>query len=584
MSEAPLLIFHRLCFDIMKFMRVFSLSVTCIFSCFVASAQYDSLLKKTYAERAPWLWKIGASVHIQPDSTAAFTIAGGLIEFGRKNKDAALQLEGELYAVFYLTKYFPGQKERIVASLKNIIQRASGFNSREVQWKAKQVLAGYYFYDLYAFEAAFEEYNDLYRILLPVTFREFPDKIHIMYYIGMAYFYFKDYAKAIQYFSENPGLYPANHFQHFMVHSVNNIAAAYQQMGRLDSSDYYSNLVYEYAVKVKDSTWMGIIKGNLGNNEYLRGRFDQAFPLLKACVAQAITDNDWGLASKSLITLSEIYFKQYNIPAANAALLQAEEFVKRSPQYQYERYSQLYSLQAKMYAYQGNPKMSVRYMDSAAYVTDSLNRRFSGLLLSRALQKDAIVQQKAKMVEVENRKKLLNLKFYAFLIIAALAFVVTLFIYRNKRLKHKQEQVLKDMQLKEKEKELQMTREQLLDFTRHLAEKNELIQQHEEQNGNRQVMQELEQTVILTGKDWGRFRELFEKVHPGYLQRLVQKIPGISPAEIRLMALAKLNFSNKEMASALGVTPQSIRVTWHRLRKKVDLGEEGSSDELVDQI
>lgn len=570
-----------------KFISIISLPVACIFAWFPALSQYENLLGKTYAERAPYLWKTGDSVHNHPDSSAAFTIAGRLIECGRKNRDAALQLEGELYAAFYLTKYYPGQQQRIVPLLKSIIQRAAGSNSREVQWKAKQVLAGYYFYNLQAFEAAFEEYNDLYRLLQPVTFEEFPDKIHILYYIGTAYFFFRDYRKAIQYFKENPRLLPVNHFQYFTIHSVNNMAAAYQQLGQLDSSDYYSNLVYEYAIKEKDSTWMGIIKGNLGQNEYLRGRFEQAIPPLSTCVTRALIDKDHGLASKSLMTMAEIYFKQNNITAANAAVLQAEALLKPYPENefeQYSQYSQLYSLLAKMYAYRGHPGLSARYVDSAAFVRDSLNRRFSGLLLARALQKDVITQQKAKMAEVENRKKLLNLKFYAFLIIAALAFVVTLFIYRNKRLKHKQEQVLKDMQLKEKEKELQMIREQLLDFTSHLAEKNELIQKLEAQNANRQVIQELEQTVILTGKDWARFRELFEKVHPGYLQRLVQKIPGITPAEIRLMALARLNFSNKEMAAALGVSSQSIRVTWHRLRKKANLREEGNSEELVNQI
>jgi DNA-binding CsgD family transcriptional regulator len=239
---------------------------------------------------------------------------------------------------------------------------------------------------------------------------------------------------------------------------------------------------------------------------------------------------------------------------------------------------------AKMYAHEGNPRLSVRYMDSATFVKDSLHRRFSAQMLARAVQKDDIVQEKAKMADIESRKKLLAVKFYAFLVIAGLAFMVTLVVFRNKQLKHRQEQVLKDMQLREQEKELHMAREQLLDFTRHLAEKNELIQQLEDQNGSRQARQELEQAVILTGKDWGRFRELFERVHPGYLKRLCEKIPGISPAEIRLMALARLNFSNKEMAAALGVTPQSIRVTWHRLRRKANLQEEGSIEELVSLI
>jgi DNA-binding CsgD family transcriptional regulator/tetratricopeptide (TPR) repeat protein len=567
-----------------NFLPMLCLTTAFFISRLPAFSQYEELINKPYLERAAYLWKIGDSVHNQPDSSLAFAVTDKLIETAGKNKDIALQLEGELYAAFYLTKYFPEQEERIVSSLKNIIRRAAASNSREAEWKARQVLAGYYFYHLHFFETAFEEYNDLYRLIQPVSFKEFPDKIHILYYIGTAYFFFRDYPKAIQYFRENPDLYPVTHFWYTTVHSVNNIAACYQKLGQLDSSDYYSHLIYDYALKEKDSTWIGIIKGNLGHNEYLRGRFDQAIPLLGACVEQAIADKDWNLASGSLMILADIYFKQNNIAAASAATLQAAEFVKRPAEYKYDHYEQLYSLLAKMHAYKGNPDLSLRYIDSSHFVKDSLNRQFSGLMLARALQKDAIAQQKAKLADIESKRKLSNLKFYAALVIAGLILIISFFIYRNKRLRHKQEQVLKDMQLREKEKELQSAREQLLSFTHHLAEKNELIEQFEMQNGSKQAIKELEQTVILTGKDWGRFRELFEQVHPGYLHRLTQKIPGITPAEIRLMALARLNFSNKEMAAALGVTPQSIRVTWHRLRKKANLSEEGSSEELVNQI
>lgn len=572
----------QICFR--KFIPVVCLTFFFIISSLAVSSQYENILNKPYIERAAYLWKIGDSVHNQPDSVRAFEITSRLIQSARIKNDQALELEGELYAVFYLTKYFPGQEERIVNILKGIIRRADRSGSHEAEWKARQVLAGYYFYHLHSFEAAFEEYNELYRLIHPVSFKEFPDKTHILYYIGTAYYIFRDYTKAIQFYRENPELYPVTHFWYTTIHSVNNIASCYQKLGQMDSSDYYSSMIHDYAVKQKDSTWIGIITGNLGLSEYLRGRFDQAAPLLTACVNRAIIDKDWDLASRTLMTLADIYFKQTKIALATSATFQAEEFVKRLTENQYERYEQLYALLAKTYAYKGNADLSQHYIDSSTIVKDSLNRQFSGLLLARALQKDAIAQEKAELAENESRKKLSNLKLYAALVIIVLAFIITLYIYRNKRLRHKQEQVLKDLQLREKEKELQTVHAQLLEFTHHLAEKNELIQKLEVQSGNNDVMKELEQTVILTGKDWGRFRDLFEQVHPGFLQRLSQKIPGITPAEIRLMALAKLNFSNKEMAAALGVAPQSIRVTWHRLRKKANLTEEGSHEELLNQV
>jgi hypothetical protein len=38
------------------------------------------------------------------------------------------------------------------------------------------------------------------------------------------------------------------------------------------------------------------------------------------------------------------------------------------------------------------------------------------------------------------------------------------------------------------------------------------------------------------------------------------------------------------MAAALGVSQHAVRMTWHRLRKHINLAEEGSLEELVAQV
>ena len=94
----------------------------------------------------------------------------------------------------------------------------------------------------------------------------------------------------------------------------------------------------------------------------------------------------------------------------------------------------------------------------------------------------------------------------------------------------------------------------------------------------------MQQSTILTDEEWEKFRDIFEKVHGGYLKRLKDKLPGLSPAETRYMALAKLQLSSREMAATLGVSKQAIHVTSHRLRKKLHMPEDGSLEELVNSI
>ena len=80
------------------------------------------------------------------------------------------------------------------------------------------------------------------------------------------------------------------------------------------------------------------------------------------------------------------------------------------------------------------------------------------------------------------------------------------------------------------------------------------------------------------------FKELFEQVHVGFLQRLKEKMPGLTPADTRFLVLTRLKLSNKEMAGILGVQPDSIRTSKYRLRKKFNLDDDSDITALVSEI
>src|SRR5699024_5481844 len=98
------------------------------------------------------------------------------------------------------------------------------------------------------------------------------------------------------------------------------------------------------------------------------------------------------------------------------------------------------------------------------------------------------------------------------------------------------------------------------------------------------VLQEIENSTLLTDKDWIEFKRLFEQVHPGYIRRLKEAHPGLTASQIRYMVLTKLKFSRKEMAAILGISPESLRVTWYRIRKKLDLPKDTQADKLAGEI
>ena len=55
-----------------------------------------------------------------------------------------------------------------------------------------------------------------------------------------------------------------------------------------------------------------------------------------------------------------------------------------------------------------------------------------------------------------------------------------------------------------------------------------------------------------------------------------RRFSGLSPAEMRLLILTKLNLSTREMVHLPGISIDAIRKSRYRLRKKLNLEEESS--------
>jgi DNA-binding CsgD family transcriptional regulator len=79
---------------------------------------------------------------------------------------------------------------------------------------------------------------------------------------------------------------------------------------------------------------------------------------------------------------------------------------------------------------------------------------------------------------------------------------------------------------------------------------------------------------ILTNADWLSFQKRFDEVFPLFNGQLKRQYKDLTSAEIRLFILIRIGFSNAEMSSCLGISPESVYKSRYRLRKKLDLPEE----------
>ncbi|HLO71585.1 MAG TPA: tetratricopeptide repeat protein [Flavipsychrobacter sp.] len=176
-----------------------------------------------------------------------------------------------------------------------------------------------------------------------------------------------------------------------------------------------------------------------------------------------------------------------------------------------------------------------------------------------------------------------------------LAGIISLLLINRQKLKHKQKT---DMAMAEARRREELASLQLADFTRSIQEKNDLLEQFsaelekyrtQQPNANEQAEKEnslhlLQRSVILNDEQWADFQALFNKVHSGYINRVKEKYPDLTTAELRSILLTKLGLNNKEMAAMLGVSLEAVRVSKHRLLKKISLPEDTKLEDWVNTI
>ena len=547
-------------------------------------AQYEHLLHKTFPQRWQAIVQLSAQAAGAPDTEQGWQIVRSFQVFAEQSGDVELEVEAKLLSAYYLSLK-DTSRQKVIAALESVVAEATRKGTVQSKARALKTLGDYYWQTVENYELAFENYIALSATLEALPDTAYPDKLFNFILIANAYYRFGEYREVINLLLKAVKITVTDNNRINYFDAQNTLGLCYQKLGLLDSADYWFERVINSRQILPDGVWQNIARGNLGYSHFLRGRYDAAIPLLEADIAGAIEIQDWGLASGSLMPLATIYLQRGEIAKAEGLTLQAVDYVRRSGQT--NRYLKLYPLLAKLYAAKGNAVLAAQYVDSTLFIRDSLDHQFSVLQPLRAQQKIELQQQKAAQESLAYEKRLKVMERDALLAIAGLLMALLGYVYYATRRKLQQEQQLKTMQLREKENELELASVQLHEFAQSIQEKNRLLEVLEQQfgaAGNDAILQELRQSTILTNADWEKFRSLFEQVHIGFLDRLRCRFPHLTPAEIRFMVLSRLHFSNKEMAAALGVSPQTVRTIWYRIRKKHHLPEEAVHEELAGSI
>jgi DNA-directed RNA polymerase specialized sigma24 family protein len=561
-----------------KWLILFSLCVCCT----RLAAQYDDLLHKTHGQRYPYLYSLYDRKIADPDSSRAFSDINIVEKLAIQNGDNDLLLETKAMKVsyyYYQSAFGHYPPELAKTKIYALLNEAEKKGVVWLQARMENALVAFYS-SVKQYENAFEHAHKMYVIFSKSSIEECPEKNAFLCDFANSLYLYRDYRLALQYLAEASQDSLPRPWNPYFIQRPNTMGLCYRALGKPDSSTYYFVMAKQRAVRMGLHDWEAICDGNIGENYFLQKNYEKAKPLLQNNADSSAARQDWGVAANALTILANISLRQNDLRSAGRQLMKARAYAYWSKQD--TRLARLYPLLSRFYILTGDRAMASAYLDSSLAARDSIDREYNTLYMTRAMQKVELEKEHSAILQLDNERKMRTLQRNALVVIVILGLSVVFFIYDKQKRLYRE----KNEQLKRTAEELGQAARDLDNFTKSVAEKNNLIETLQRQIGtpDPEVLTQLRESTILTEEQWLDFKKMFNKLHVGYMQRLQEKLPSLSPAETRFVVLSKLKLSGREMAAMLGVGADAIRKYRSRLRKKLELPEDESLDELIANI
>ncbi len=437
-------------------------------------------------------------------------------------------------------------------------------------------------YQKYNYKEQFKHYLKAYDLFKNIPLAKFPYRYYSQYAIALAYYRFEEFEKAIALGKEVEALFPKKDFNSIL--TVNLIGLSYLELKKYDQAAAAFEWILKnnkYALSPK--AWRGISMCNLAKVYYSEGNnfkaihyLEQGIPLLKQ---EAVTSN---LATASIL-MAKIYILQKNSKEAKRYLDIVAELKEKinSQKFSYD----INKVLSDYYQLKGNNKLSLHHLQLATIYKDSLNVATN---LNKKHKAETIFEkEKNKLVLNQIENKMINQRVIGFIsCLLLLLLLVSVYIYYDRsklKLKIEQQELLKKNNLITFE--LTLAHQRLEEYAYNMIVKTqESINANSKEDKEYLVAQLINDATLYTKEDWSEFKNLFEKAYPGYLHRVKEKLPKISPAEIRFIAVHKLNLKTNEMALVLNISQDAVRKLKKRFALKITQNLNQSFDEFINYL
>ena len=410
--------------------------------------------------------------------------------------------------------------------------------------------------------------------------------------LGTLYGSLKDFSKAMELIDNATSTYK-------VLNDSAGIANAYNARGLIHVYMNETNIADKF---FKDALRINKVLGdkknmaaNINNLCLYEGNTEEKIMLLEEAIGINKHLNAlWSLAENyNNMGMQLFYAKKYD--DALDALKQAEGYA--SEVNAHELICDNYEYLSKVYSAQGHYKEAYVNLLNFEKKKEQLLRKKELVDIERSLIRNKLQEQKKEAELVHQRYQLSLLRrniciaIVIFLGINVLTFLLVKQLKRKKDLQiAKAQKELADLKLHQQTVELEVqseklesTQSELTNFVLFLNSRNELLEKIREMikaaykmNAN-EILTHLKRinTYILQVKKMEEENDCLthevEMQNTEFLNRLVQKHPGLTPGEKRLATFLRVNLSTKEISLLTGISVKAISMARYRLRKSLNL-------------
>lgn len=410
----------------------------------------------------------------------------------------------------------------------------------------------------------------------------------------------REYDECMKYARKSIAAWQKNNFEKeykdaykFKIQALNTIGLTCHKNNQLDSGLANFRSALQLAKQNGDTLWTARVLGNIARVLYQQQKFDSAWALLQT---------DYGVSKQRGIYDNAASASGWKARASlalgnkTAAITEAREAISLLALWPNGPYLRdTYYALTQIFRAMGQYDSAFYYSERYSALNDSLEKEVatSSLAISRARLNNEVSRFNIQKLNREKETVLLwrNIMIASIIIVSLIA----LLIINRQRLKEKiktekaEQEHLKMVQEKQlMETEIASAKEQLQMFTANIVEKTNLIEKLESQVKGREanheqqaIISELARLTILTEDDWNKFRNLFEKIYPGFFMKLKDSFPDITSAEQRMAALTRLRLTTRQIASMLGISVDSVHKSRQRLRQRLNLAADASLEEVL---